>query len=340
VYNNTLFAAGDFATAGGVNVNRIAQWNGSSWSAMGSGMNAVVYALIGFDGDLIAGGTFNIAGGNVSAYWARWGQTDTDTDGALDCYDGCPNDVNKIAPGVCGCGIPDIDSDGDGTADCNDGCPNDPIKITPGICGCGTPEGTCQRTITAWRSVRSHGGTDLSIALNPTATGNGSSGPTSETRSGGIQKIEVDFSGLATLVNLAGVTVIGYTTSGGVMGPQTPYTPAPVSMVDGDTMQILFNPGDLPDESCYVINIDSSTITEGIGGDTDCKVRALMGDVNNSGVVNTTDQSLVKSKVSTTTLASAAPNCDLNVSGGDINTTDQSLLKSRVTSPAKQALCP
>ncbi len=67
-------------------------------------------------------------------------QTDSDTDGTLDCADGCPNDPNKTEPGDCGCGTPDDDSDGDGTGDCIDGCPNDPNKTAPGICGCGTPD--------------------------------------------------------------------------------------------------------------------------------------------------------------------------------------------------------
>jgi len=38
--------------------------------------------------------------------------------------DGCPNDPLKIAPGICGCGVPDMDSDGDGVPDCHDNCPN------------------------------------------------------------------------------------------------------------------------------------------------------------------------------------------------------------------------
>ncbi|MDG2200026.1 MAG: hypothetical protein P8K80_02445, partial [Phycisphaerales bacterium] len=66
--------------------------------------------------------------------------TDTDSDGTPDCIDGCPNDPDKIAPGVCGCGTPDVDSDSDGVLDCEDGCPNDPDKIAPGVCGCGTPD--------------------------------------------------------------------------------------------------------------------------------------------------------------------------------------------------------
>ena len=34
-----LYAGGAFTTAGGVAANHIAKWNGSSWSALGSGMN-------------------------------------------------------------------------------------------------------------------------------------------------------------------------------------------------------------------------------------------------------------------------------------------------------------
>jgi hypothetical protein len=66
--------------------------------------------------------------------------TDTDNDGIADCNDGCPEDPNKIEPGVCGCGVADTDTDNDGTADCNDGCPEDPNKIEPGVCGCGVAD--------------------------------------------------------------------------------------------------------------------------------------------------------------------------------------------------------
>ncbi|MBQ9396330.1 MAG: hypothetical protein IJU23_12580, partial [Proteobacteria bacterium] len=55
-------------------------------------------------------------------------------------YDWCPDDPNRIEPGICGCGakLPDdMDSDKDGTPDCNDECPQDPLKTKPGQCGCG-----------------------------------------------------------------------------------------------------------------------------------------------------------------------------------------------------------
>jgi hypothetical protein len=65
---------------------------------------------------------------------------DNDNDGNADCNDLCPNDPDKSAPGQCGCGIPDTDTDGDGVADCNDGCITDPDKVVPGTCGCGAPD--------------------------------------------------------------------------------------------------------------------------------------------------------------------------------------------------------
>src|SRR5207247_2333982 len=34
-----LYAGGDFTTAGGISANYVAKWNGSTWSALGGGMN-------------------------------------------------------------------------------------------------------------------------------------------------------------------------------------------------------------------------------------------------------------------------------------------------------------
>jgi len=57
---------------------------------------------------------------------------DTDGDGAPDCLEQCPADPQKTAPGVCGCGAPDVDLDGDGTLDCQDPCPADPMDDSDG----------------------------------------------------------------------------------------------------------------------------------------------------------------------------------------------------------------
>ncbi|MCP3978439.1 MAG: hypothetical protein GY716_03775, partial [bacterium] len=51
---------------------------------------------------------------------------DADGDDICDAGDGCPNDANKIEPGVCGCGNPDDDVDEDGVIDCVDNCPDFP----------------------------------------------------------------------------------------------------------------------------------------------------------------------------------------------------------------------
>src|SRR5690606_18264466 len=61
---------------------------------------------------------------------------DTDGDGVLDCFDGCRRDPAKAAPGICGCGTPDIDTDGDGVYDCHDECPLDASDQHKGVCGC------------------------------------------------------------------------------------------------------------------------------------------------------------------------------------------------------------
>ena len=37
--------------------------------------------------------------------------------------DECPDDPDKLEPGVCGCGVPDTDTDGDDEEDCIDNCP-------------------------------------------------------------------------------------------------------------------------------------------------------------------------------------------------------------------------
>jgi hypothetical protein len=66
VFNGQLIVGGWFWEAGGVDANYIAAWSGSSWSALGSGMDGEVYALTSYMGRLIAGGVFTTAGG-VSA---------------------------------------------------------------------------------------------------------------------------------------------------------------------------------------------------------------------------------------------------------------------------------
>ncbi len=66
-----LYAGGRFDSAGGVVAQNVAMWNGSSWSAMGSGLGTtddVVSALAANINGLFAGGSFSSPAGNL----AQW----------------------------------------------------------------------------------------------------------------------------------------------------------------------------------------------------------------------------------------------------------------------------
>jgi hypothetical protein len=147
--NGDIVAAGSFDTAGGVTVNRIARWNGTTWSPLGSGVNGPVRSLGTLaNGDIVASGDFVTAGGvtvnriarwdgaawsafdlmvggafvsadnKPSAYWARWGltQADSDADTIPDSCDACPGTVPGATVDANGCPpvIPgDFERDGD-----------------------------------------------------------------------------------------------------------------------------------------------------------------------------------------------------------------------------------
>lgn len=75
VYGNNLIAAGSFMDAGGVSVQNIAAWNGSSWATLGSGIIGTIADLTIYDGKLIAGGFFATAGGVTVNNIAAWNGT-------------------------------------------------------------------------------------------------------------------------------------------------------------------------------------------------------------------------------------------------------------------------
>ncbi len=91
-----LFGAGLFTTAGGVTANRIARWNVSAWSALGTGLNSQTLSLGVFDDGsgsaLYAGGGFLTAGGVSASRVARWNGTSWSALGA-----GLNNNVEAFA---------------------------------------------------------------------------------------------------------------------------------------------------------------------------------------------------------------------------------------------------
>lgn len=73
--NGDLVAGGGFTMAGGTPANRIALWDGETWSPLGSGIpdGAVPHALTVLpSGVLIVGGSFKSIGGVQAASIARW----------------------------------------------------------------------------------------------------------------------------------------------------------------------------------------------------------------------------------------------------------------------------
>jgi hypothetical protein len=78
--NGSLIAGGRFQSMNGIPANCIAQWNGSSWSALGGGVSppsgssasdVLALALLP-NGDVVAGGGFGSAGSVPARNLARW----------------------------------------------------------------------------------------------------------------------------------------------------------------------------------------------------------------------------------------------------------------------------
>ena len=87
VYDGNLVIGGDFTIAG-VEANYIAEWDGLTWSTLGSGTDNTVFALEVYGDDLIVGGGFTSAGGvsaNYIAVWdgASWSTLGSGTNGSV-----------------------------------------------------------------------------------------------------------------------------------------------------------------------------------------------------------------------------------------------------------------
>jgi hypothetical protein len=72
VSGNNLYVGGFFTSVSGIAATNIAKWDGTHWSALGSGLNGPVTALAVSGGDVYAGGWFSTAGGIAATNVAQW----------------------------------------------------------------------------------------------------------------------------------------------------------------------------------------------------------------------------------------------------------------------------
>src|SRR5262249_44264714 len=95
-------------TVGGIAATNIARWNGSAWSALGSGLGRndgylpAVFALAVSGNDVYAGGWFETAGGSPATNIAKWDGTAWSAmgPGLDDCF--CPTPPGVYALAVSG----------------------------------------------------------------------------------------------------------------------------------------------------------------------------------------------------------------------------------------------
>jgi hypothetical protein len=70
--DGSLAIGGSFTAIGALPANRVVRWDGSAFSALGSGMDGSVSTIASVPGGVVAGGSFTTAGGVAASQIARW----------------------------------------------------------------------------------------------------------------------------------------------------------------------------------------------------------------------------------------------------------------------------
>lgn len=173
--NAGLYAGGNFTKTAGdvVTLNGVAKWDGSAWSALGSGVSggsAVVETLaFDADGNLWAGGNFTSAGGVSANNIAKWDGTSWS---AISC--GAVNGVNGTVRGI----VPQSDGSlivaGHFTSAGGDARNAYVARFTPGTAGCApTANGPSEpQMVTA--EVLNNGRGTVRVSWEPPASDGGS----------------------------------------------------------------------------------------------------------------------------------------------------------------------
>jgi hypothetical protein len=100
--NGDVYVGGGFSQAGGAAANRMARWNGTTWSTLGTGAtngaNGDVFALrLGSNGDVYIGGDFTQAGGVATSFLTKWNGTAWSSLGSAAASNGLNRQINALA---------------------------------------------------------------------------------------------------------------------------------------------------------------------------------------------------------------------------------------------------
>ena len=96
--DGALYAGGDFSAIGGVGIgNAVARWDGTSWTALRTGVEGPVFAIAVVGPDVFVGGDFDGAAGTTLGNVARWNGSDWAPMGL-----GASGPVYALAPGAGG----------------------------------------------------------------------------------------------------------------------------------------------------------------------------------------------------------------------------------------------
>lgn len=103
VQGASVYLGGEFTEVDGTPASAIARWNGSRWSALGSGIVVTpatverIQAIVEYNGSVYAGGSFSIAGGTAVRNIARWDGQSWSAVGSSSLVNGGPASVSSMA---------------------------------------------------------------------------------------------------------------------------------------------------------------------------------------------------------------------------------------------------
>jgi hypothetical protein len=174
--NAGLYAGGNFTKTAdnAVTLNGVAKWNGTAWSALGSGVaggSAVVETLaFDADGNLWAGGNFSSAGGVAANNIAKWDGTSWS---AISC--GAVNGVNGTVRGI----VPQSDGSiivaGHFTSAGGDARNAYLARFTPGAAGCAQSANGPSAPQNVYAEMLNDGSGSVRVSWDPPASDGGSS---------------------------------------------------------------------------------------------------------------------------------------------------------------------